>query len=133
MLCSLSDIVDRPLTFSMDYCKEIQYYMYIIKYTYYTLKIVYTTPSYNRLLIETCLYKLDLLYIFLYTKLLCYSYNIWCYIYTSYFYFLQCMFYDIFSFTCLSTDKNTLSLHTCSCILMTFYTVCMFYYCILKL
>ena len=24
--------------------------------------------------------------------------------------------------------KSTLNLHTCSCILMTFYTVCMFYY-----
>ena len=64
MLCSLSDIVNQPLAFSMDYCKEIQSYIYIIIYTNYALKIVYATPSYNGLLIEACLYIMnDLLYL----------------------------------------------------------------------
>ena len=55
MLCPLSDIMDRPLAFSMDYCKEIQSYMCIIKYTYYALKMLYATSSYNGLLKHVCI------------------------------------------------------------------------------
>ena len=79
MLCFLSNNVDLPLPFSMDYCKEIQSYMYIIQYTYYIFKIVYSTPSYNGLLIDTCLYiMIDLLYLnyfFCIRKLFCYPYE----------------------------------------------------------
>ena len=133
MVCSLSGIVNRPLALSMDYCKKIPSYMYIIIYTYYALKIV--LPFYNGLLIETCLYITnDLLYLnlfFVYKNccvthmsvirftiflslnifgilLFLYNYNILYYIYTSYFYLLWCMFCDIFSFTCLSTEKNNI-------------------------
>ena len=152
MVCSLSGIVNRPLALSMDYCKKIPSYMYIIIYTYYALKIV--SPFYNGLLIETCLYITnDLLYFFLlFTKTVVLpthmsvirftiflSLNIFCIILFLYIIFCIIFIHLIFicSGACFVTfsllhvylqRKTTLSVCTCSWILMMFYTVCMVYF-----
>ena len=108
MLCFLSDFMDRPLAFSLDYVNELQSYMiHIIIYNYFKLKslIMYhaTIIFYIQLLIETSLQIMnDQLYLnlsFIYNiQIFCISvlFHI-----ISYIIFLDLIF--IFSMACIMT------------------------------
>ena len=126
MLWFPSDFMDRPLAYSLGYVNEMQSYkLHIIIYNYYkfkTLTMYYATSFYNRLLIETVLQTMnDQLYLNVFLSTISFI------IFLDLIFMLSSACFMTFSLLHVYLQRiSTLSLHTCSCILTTFYTVCRF-------